>query len=63
MEFHDVIVTALGKAGIRGLHSFTSQLNLSVLYGIGGARRGSVACAMGVLMVCRVLLCVGHGSS
>jgi len=27
----------------RGLHSFASQLNLSALYGIGGARRGCVA--------------------
>jgi hypothetical protein len=25
----------------RGLHSLTSQLNLSVFYEIGGARRGS----------------------
>jgi hypothetical protein len=27
----------------RGLHSFTSQLNLSVFYEIGNARRGCVA--------------------
>jgi len=27
----------------RGLHSFTSQLNLSAFYGIGCARRGCVA--------------------
>jgi len=27
----------------RGLHSFTSQLNLSALYGIGGAHRSCVA--------------------
>ena len=33
----------------RGLHSFTSQLNLSAFYGIGGARRGCVARAKGVL--------------
>jgi hypothetical protein len=33
----------------RGLHSFTSQLNLSALYEIEGARRGCVACVMGVL--------------
>jgi hypothetical protein len=26
-----------------GLHSFTSQLNFSAFYGIGGARRGCVA--------------------
>ena len=32
----------------RGLHSSTSQLNLSALYGIGGARRGSVARVKGV---------------
>jgi hypothetical protein len=29
-------------AGGRGLHSFTSHLNLSDVYGIGGARRGCV---------------------
>ena len=33
----------------RGLHSFTSQLNLSALYGMGGARRGYVARVKGVL--------------
>jgi len=33
----------------RGLHSFTFQLNLSALYGIGGARRGCVARVKGVL--------------
>jgi hypothetical protein len=33
----------------RGLHSFTSQLNLSALYGIGGARKGCVAHVEGVL--------------
>jgi len=27
----------------RGIHSFTSQLNLSAFYGIGGACRGCVA--------------------
>jgi len=32
-----------------GLHSFTSQLNLSALYGIGGARRGGVARVKGAL--------------
>ena len=32
----------------RGLHSFTSQLNLSVFYGIGAARRGCVALVKGV---------------
>jgi hypothetical protein len=29
--------------GYRGLHSSTFQLNLSALYGIGGARRDCVA--------------------
>jgi hypothetical protein len=33
----------------RGLHSFTSQLNVSAVYGIGGARRGCVAHLKGVL--------------
>jgi hypothetical protein len=33
----------------RGLHSLTSQLNLSALYGIGGARRGCEARVEGVL--------------
>jgi hypothetical protein len=32
----------------RGLHSSTSHLNLSALYGIGGARRGYVARVKGV---------------
>ena len=35
-------------AGGRGLHSFTSQLNLSAIYGMGGARRGCVAHIKGV---------------
>jgi hypothetical protein len=34
---------------VRGLHSFTSQLNLSAFYGIGGARGGRVAHVNGVL--------------
>ena len=33
----------------RGLHSSTSQLNLSATYGIGGARRNCVARVKGVL--------------
>ena len=33
----------------RGLHSFTLELNLSALYGIGGARRGCVARVRGCL--------------
>jgi hypothetical protein len=36
-----LIVSAQPRA--RGLHSFTSQLNLSAFYGIRGARRGCVA--------------------
>jgi hypothetical protein len=50
----------------RGLHSFTSQLNVSALYGIGGAREGCVIRVKGVFRVfrvCRVFLCVRHGSS
>ena len=38
-----------GGDGGRGLHSFTSQLNMSAVYGIGGARRGCVAHVKGVL--------------
>ena len=34
---------------IRGSHSSTFQLNLSALYGLGGARRGCVARVKGVL--------------
>jgi len=47
----------------RGLHSSTFLLKLSALYGIGGARRGYVACVKGVFRVCRVFSCVRHGSS
>ena len=47
----------------RGLLSSTFQLNLSALYGIRGARRGCVARDKGVFRVCRVGLCVRHGSS
>ena len=56
---HSARVHLLG----RGLHSFASQLNLSDVYGIGGARRGCVASVKGVFRVCRVLLCIRHGSS
>ena len=52
-----------GGEGGRGLHSFTSQLNLSAFYGIGGARRGCVARVKGVCRVCRVFLCVRQGLS
>ena len=38
-----------GSAAGRGLHSFTIQLNLSALHGIGGVRRGCVARVQGVL--------------
>jgi len=46
----DVPVTA-PNAGLRGrgLHSVTSQLNLSAFCGTGGARRGYVARVKGVL--------------
>jgi hypothetical protein len=50
----------------RGLHSSTSQLNLSAFCGIRGARRGCVARVKGgygVFRVCRVFHCVRHGSS
>jgi len=54
------------RGGSWGLHSFTSQLNLSAFYGIRGARRGCIARVKGVLglfRVCRVLLFARHGSS
>ena len=52
----------------RGLHSFTSQLNLSAFYGIGSAVRVGVVWPMlrgcyGVCRVCRVFLFVRHCSS
>jgi ubiquitin len=47
----------------KGLHSSTFQLNLSALYGIGGAPRGCVARVKGVFGVCRVFSCDRHGSS
>jgi len=50
----------------RGLHSSTSQVNFSAVYGIGGARNGCVARVrgcQGVFRVCRVFYCVRHGSS
>jgi len=43
-----VVVPVVNPDG-RGFHSFTSQLNLSVFCGIGGARRGCVARNKGVL--------------
>ena len=61
---HEGEVEVLTKqlAAGRGLHSFTCQLNLSALYGIGGARRGCVARVKRVFRVCRVFHCVIHGS-
>ena len=49
--------------GSRGLHSFTFQLNVSALYGIGGARRGCVARVEGMFRVCRVFYCERQGLS
>ena len=49
-----------GDALGRGVRSSTFQLNLSTLYGIGGARRSCVARVKGVF---RVFSCVRHGSS
>jgi len=46
----------MGRRG-RGLHSFTSQLNLSAFYGIGGACRGCVARVKGCLW-CAGCVCV-----
>jgi len=51
---------------IRGLHSSTSQLNVSVFYWIGGARERWVAHVQGVSKMSRVLracFCVRHDSS
>jgi len=43
-------LTACGERDVgRGLHSSTFQLNLSALYGIGGALRGCAARVKGVL--------------
>ena len=50
----------------RGLHSFTSQLNLSAFCGIGVARRDCgdrVEGVFRVFRVCKVFLCVRPGSS
>jgi hypothetical protein len=47
----------------RGVHSLTSQLKLSAFNGVGGAHKGCVARFKGVFRVCRVFLCVRHGSS
>ena len=43
-----VVEVVLGGMG-RGLHSSTSQLNLSALYGIGGTSRGCAGAVYGVL--------------
>jgi hypothetical protein len=47
----------------QGLTLVHFQLNLSALYGIGGARRDCVARVKGVFRLFRVFLCVRHGSS
>jgi len=41
--------TATFEESGRGLHSFPIQLNFRAFYGIGGARRGCVACVKGAL--------------
>jgi len=46
---HHALILYPPVVPIRGLHSFTSQLNLSAMYGIGGAHRGWVARVVGVL--------------
>ena len=43
------LVMRIGLHVGRGLHSSTFQLNLSALYGIGGAHRDCVACVEEVL--------------
>jgi hypothetical protein len=50
-SFSAVLRNMVKEKGVasRGLHSFTSQLNLSALYGIEGARRGYVARVEGTL--------------
>jgi len=51
-ELHDLSAAAGTSSAVegRGLHSSTFQLNLSALYGIGGARnRGWAARVKGVL--------------
>jgi hypothetical protein len=45
----DVTLVPADSDDGRGSHPFTSQLNLSALYGIGGARRDCVARVKGVL--------------
>ena len=54
---------ALRRVGGRGLHSFTSQLNLSTFYRQGGALRSCVDRVKGVFRVCREFSYVTHGSS
>jgi hypothetical protein len=57
-EVEDVVRGVLDQLVLavsgRGLHSFTSQLKSSAFYGIGGARRGSVARVKEVFRVCKV---------
>ena len=57
------VISAQGRTTGRGLHSSTFQLNLSALYGVGGAGRGCVARVEGVFRVCEVFSCDRHDSS
>jgi len=44
-----------GEPG-RGLHSFTFQLNLSALYGMGSVRKGLCSPVEGVFRMCGVFI-------
>jgi len=60
LRHHVLRASATGRALTRGLHSPTSQLNLSAFYGIGGVRKGLCSpydgSSQGVIRVsCRVL--------
>ena len=48
VQIHYDDQAARGQVKGRGFHSSTCQLNLSALYGIGGARRDCVARVKGV---------------
>jgi len=58
-----VVAPASMMPGRGFIHLCTFQLNLSALYGIGGARRGCVARVKGVFRMCRVFFYDRHGSS
>ena len=60
-EKEEVYLNLVGQC-TRGLNLFASQLELSDAYGMGVALRGCVACVNGVLGVCRVFICVRHGT-